>query len=122
MKRLSRLYLLVVGSIVANPATGGAQTMTLDHRELAADEQVNHALSRLPVGARPGDAQRVRAMGVDEWIDQQLQDGKIDDSDLERFMSGYASLHEDQNELLLEFTGARRERRAAQRRDTEREL
>jgi uncharacterized protein (DUF1800 family) len=124
MKALAPRLLLVVSSILVGSIgadAAAAQSMALDHRELAADEQVNHVLSRLTFGARPGDAQRVRSMGVDKWIEQQLQPGKIDDSHLERFMSGYASLHEDQNELLLEFTGARRERRAAQRRDTARE-
>jgi uncharacterized protein (DUF1800 family) len=114
---------LLLGAFTAAivPSIAAAQTMVLDHRELAVDEQVAHALSRITFGAKPGDAQRVRAIGVDRWIEQQLQPRRIDDSELERFMSGYASLGEDQNELLLQFTGARRERRAAQERDSARE-
>jgi uncharacterized protein (DUF1800 family) len=49
-------------------------------REQTADEQVNHVLNRLTFGARPGDAEAVRAAGVDHWIDQQLHPERIDDS------------------------------------------
>ena len=41
-------------------------------RSQTADQQVAHALSRLTFGARPGDPQLVRDMGVDRWIDEQL--------------------------------------------------
>lgn len=42
-------------------------------REQTADQQVPHAINRLTFGARPGDTERVRAMGVDRWIAQQLE-------------------------------------------------
>ncbi len=48
-------------------------------REQTADQQVRHVLSRLTFGARLGDYERVRAMGVDAFIAQQLQPGKIPD-------------------------------------------
>jgi hypothetical protein len=41
-----------------------------------------HALNRLTFGPRPGDVQRVMAIGVDKWIDLQLHPEKIDDSAL----------------------------------------
>jgi uncharacterized protein (DUF1800 family) len=41
-----------------------------------------HGLNRLTFGARPGDVQRVMAMGVDQWIDLQLHPEKIDDDAL----------------------------------------
>jgi uncharacterized protein (DUF1800 family) len=41
-------------------------------REQTADQQVWHALNRLAFGPRPGDVERVRAMGVDAWIERQL--------------------------------------------------
>ena len=36
-----------------------------DVRELPADQQIIHALSRLTFGAKPGDALKVRAIGLD---------------------------------------------------------
>ena len=49
------------------------------------DEQKRalHALNRLTFGPRPGDVDRVTAMGVDKWIDQQLHPEKIDDRALD---------------------------------------
>ncbi|HEY9230423.1 MAG TPA: DUF1800 domain-containing protein, partial [Gemmatimonadaceae bacterium] len=49
---------------------------------LSEPERVAHVLSRLTFGARPGDAERVAAMGVDRWIAQQLEPEAIPDSAL----------------------------------------
>ena len=47
------------------------------HARLAAEHKVSHALNRLTFGPRPGDAERVRAMGLKKWIDLQLQPERI---------------------------------------------
>ena len=44
---------------------------------------VEHAISRLTYGARPGDVDAVAAMGLQRWIDQQLNPSRIDDAALE---------------------------------------
>ncbi|HEV7594167.1 MAG TPA: DUF1800 domain-containing protein, partial [Gemmatimonadaceae bacterium] len=82
-----------------------------DVRELPADQQIIQALSRLTFGARPGDAQKVRALGLDNWIDQQLRPDRIDDSALESFVAKYSLLHQDQNSLLQQYAQQQRERR-----------
>ncbi|MEP6509576.1 MAG: DUF1800 domain-containing protein, partial [Gemmatimonadales bacterium] len=96
-------------------AKSPAATARLDHRELAADQQVIHALNRLSFGARPGDVQKVRAIGLDKWIDQQLHPEKIDDSSLDQFMKHYSVLYEDQNQLLQEYAIAQRDRKQVKR-------
>ena len=87
----------------------------LDHRELPADQQVIHALNRLTFGPRPGDVQRIRSIGLDRWVDQQLYPQRIDDSALDKFLNHYSVLKQDQNDLLREFNEAQRERRLAKR-------
>ncbi|MEA2765731.1 MAG: hypothetical protein QOK07_2135 [Gemmatimonadaceae bacterium] len=82
-----------------------------DVRELPADQQVIHALSRLTFGAKPGDVLKVRAIGLDNWIDQQLRPDRIDDSALEGFVAKYSVLHQDQNSLLQQYAQQQRERR-----------
>src|ERR1700731_4910024 len=47
-----------------------------------AQRRALHALNRLTFGPRPGEIQRVMAMGVDQWIDLQLHPRKIDDTAL----------------------------------------
>ncbi len=62
------------------PLPAFAAHYTTEGRELTADQQARHALSRLTFGARPGDYERVRAEGVDRWIDQQLFPERLPDS------------------------------------------
>src|SRR5512132_167429 len=95
-------------------SSAGAQ-VRLDHRELALDQQIIHALNRLTFGARPGDAQKVRAVGLDKWIDLQLHPDRIDDRDLQKFLDRYSIINQDQNDLLREYTIAQRDRRQARR-------
>jgi len=92
-----------------------ASTARLDHRELAADQQIIQALNRLTFGPRPGDAVKVRAMGLDKWIDLQLNPERIDNSTFEQFASRYDILKRDQNDLLRQFAEAQRERRMVRR-------
>jgi uncharacterized protein (DUF1800 family) len=86
-----------------------------DVRELPADQQIIHALSRLTFGARPGDALKVRAIGLDNWIDQQLNPDKIDDSAIDQFVAKYSVLHQDQNALLQQYAQQQRERQQVRR-------
>ena len=106
-------------SIAAQTVTPGqrqpASTARLDHRELAADQQIIQALNRLTFGPRPGDALKVRAMGLDKWVDLQLHPERIDNSSFEQFASRYDILKRDQNDLLRQFAEAQRERRMVRR-------
>jgi len=47
---------------------------------MTADQRVAHVLSRLTFGARPGDFERVKALGVEAFINQQLDPDSIDNS------------------------------------------
>jgi len=62
-----------------------------------------HALQRLTFGPRPGEAERVAAMGVDKWIDLQLHPEKIDDGAVEARLSGFRTLRMDTREMVENF-------------------
>src|SRR5437588_267377 len=49
---------------------------------LGGDLRIAHVLSRLTFGARPGDFERVKSIGVDEFIRQQLDPDSLDDGAL----------------------------------------
>ncbi|MBI1808298.1 MAG: DUF1800 family protein, partial [Gemmatimonadetes bacterium] len=83
-------------SLTSTPASAPADAA---FRELTADQQVAQALSRLTFGARPGEAQRVRAMGVDQWIDLQLHPERIADPSAESFFAAYEVYHSTPAEL-----------------------
>src|ERR1051325_8748118 len=47
---------------------------------LTEEQRIVHVLNRLGFGARPGDVERVKAMGLENYINQQLNPEKIADS------------------------------------------
>jgi uncharacterized protein (DUF1800 family) len=84
-------------------------------RELPADQQVIQALNRLTFGAKPGDVAKVRAIGLDKWIDQQLHPDKINDDAMNAFVSRYSALQQNQNDLLKQYADMQRQRREVKR-------
>ena len=69
------------------------------------DEQKRalHALNRLTFGPRPGEVERVAAMGVDRWIELQLHPEKIDDRALEAHLAGFTTLNMSAREMVEKF-------------------
>jgi uncharacterized protein (DUF1800 family) len=49
-------------------------------KSLTEEQKALHVLNRLGFGARPGDVEKVKAMGVDKYIEQQLNGASIEDS------------------------------------------
>ena len=79
----SRMPVVVAALLVAacSSARPRAEVFAPPHiDELTGLDRVTHVLSRLTFGARAGDAERVAALGVDRWIDQQLKPETIPDS------------------------------------------
>jgi uncharacterized protein (DUF1800 family) len=71
--------------------------------ELTADEAILHALNRLAYGPRPGDVERVRQMGLANWINQQLNPKSINDSAVEGRLNFYPTLKMSTAQLLAEY-------------------
>ena len=66
---------LVLGQLFALAAQGNPKQKG---HGLSEDQRIAHVLSRLTFGARPGDFERVKAMGVEAFINQQLDPDSID--------------------------------------------
>ncbi|MEP6944447.1 MAG: DUF1800 family protein [Acidobacteriota bacterium] len=83
--RLS-LSLLACTLLVAQPCSVfAAMSEQYDSgHALTADQRVAQVLSRLSFGARPGDFDAVKKMGVQQYIDHQLDPDSIDDSALQK--------------------------------------
>jgi uncharacterized protein (DUF1800 family) len=47
------------------------------HRQIPKQDRIAHALNRLTFGPRPGDVERVKAMGLKKWLDEQLHPYRI---------------------------------------------
>src|SRR5258708_18145568 len=50
------------------------------NKPLTENQKIVHVLNRLGFGARPGDVEKVKAMGLQKYIDQQMNPSSIDDS------------------------------------------
>ncbi|HEX3866114.1 MAG TPA: DUF1800 domain-containing protein [Gemmatimonadaceae bacterium] len=71
-------------------------------RELDANRQIRQALSRLTFGARPDDDARVRAMGLETWINQQLDPSSIPDPLVDRVLAEMETQHKSVVELIAD--------------------
>jgi uncharacterized protein (DUF1800 family) len=79
----SFVALLSMVSMLAATFTVGAlaeQKQKSDAKRLTEDQKIIHVLNRLGFGARPGDVEKVRAIGVEKYIEQQLNPNGINDS------------------------------------------
>src|SRR5262245_28238012 len=69
-------FALVVLTLVAGVPIQGIAADRSDQK-LSKNQRIVHALNRLTFGARPGDVEQVRRMGVEKWIDLQLHPERI---------------------------------------------
>ena len=75
-------------TVAAPPTT---QTNFSDNTPLTEDQKIVHVLNRLGFGPRPGDVQKVKAIGLDKYIDQQLHPETIDDKATDAKLAPFAS-------------------------------
>jgi uncharacterized protein (DUF1800 family) len=97
-RNVAFLALLALACLPAAIARKKATTSTTDERARAIQ-----ALNRLTFGPRPGDVDRVLAIGVDKWIDQQLHPDSIDDHALEQRLAQFRTLKMSPEELAASF-------------------
>ena len=117
---VARAALLNVAVIAALALCGagrpGGATATARAATIASDEQtIRHVLNRIGFGARPGDVERVRATGVQRYIDEQLHPERIPDAGMTARLSGLTTLGMSSRAIAEAFEipelEARRERK-----------
>src|ERR1700722_11599064 len=69
-------------------------------------ERATHALNRLTFGPKPGDLERIQAIGVKKWIERQLNPEQIDDSLLEARLQTFPAMRMSQQDLIQAFPSA----------------
>ncbi len=106
-----RLLLVVTGLALFGVPTTDPRRSLPASAELSPRDSALHALNRLAYGPRPGEVDRVAALGVMHWIDQQLDPARLPDRILARRERDFAVLALDAAALAEVFKNARRERR-----------
>ena len=109
MSRLSRacrfpVALLTFYALSILPLVGSTPRVEASNdASLVTDQRARQVLSRLTFGARPGDLERVMRMGVDAFIEQQLDPDSIDDSALQARIDKLPTLRLDAPDLAAQW-------------------
>jgi uncharacterized protein (DUF1800 family) len=85
----------------AVPAT--TQPGFTDNTPLTEEQKIVHVLNRLGFGPRPGDVERVKAMGLSAYINGQLNPRSIDDPAVEAKLSDFPILGQSNTQLAVAY-------------------
>jgi uncharacterized protein (DUF1800 family) len=96
---LLSVWTLLVGALAFGV---GAQQPQRTQR-LSEEQRILHVLNRLGFGARPGDVERVRAVGLERYIEQQLFPEKISDAVAEAKVKNLPALQLSTPELFAKY-------------------
>ena len=110
----SALALILCGTLCTPAPFGYAQagpspddrTASRPHRpayesaQLQGDERILQALDRFTFGPRSGDADQLRAMGLDAWFDQQLHPATLDETELNARLAQYPAMQWSVQDLV----------------------
>ena len=116
MKRFLTLAIAVLATW-SSVASESARSSLGVSSEVArsSDAAIVHVLNRIAFGPRAGDVERVRALGVDRYVDQQLHPERLADSAMSARLSGLSSIGMSSREIAeayeLPQLMARRERK-----------
>ncbi|MFN2491361.1 MAG: DUF1800 domain-containing protein [Pyrinomonadaceae bacterium] len=82
-----------------------ARTSRIPHANasLTENQRILHVLNRLGFGARPGDVERVKGMGLGKYIEEQLSPEKINDALADAKVKNLPTLHMTTAELYERF-------------------
>src|SRR5260221_9149711 len=80
--------------------TGAWGAMTPAATTFPSDEKtIAHVLNRIGFGPRPGDIQRVQAVGLERYIDQQLHPDRVPDPNMTTRLSGFETTELSTNQI-----------------------
>lgn len=81
-----------------------AQSMTKSKTKgLTEDQKILHVLNRLGFGARPGDVEKVKALGLNKYIDQQLNPNSLNDEVVEAKLQNFDALKLSNDEMFAKY-------------------
>ena len=99
----TRKALALLGPLLLTFAVLPAEKDKTRPAPMPQDKQIIHALNRFTFGIRPGDVERVRAMGLDKWFEQQLHPDKINDDAMETRLAPLRTTRMSPREMVENF-------------------
>ena len=99
-----RIRHLTASLLLLSVVSPGALAQKQAKKKVLTEEQrIVHVLNRLGFGARPGDVERVKAAGLDNYINQQLNPEKISDTVAENRVKDLSVLNMTTAELYEKY-------------------
>jgi len=98
MKSLARTAVAIVAATALTAASPGSAVPSKPD-----DKTILHVLNRIGFGARPGDVDRVREMGLAAYIDQQLHPERLADSAMTARLAPLETLTKSTRQLADEY-------------------
>src|SRR5205807_5428806 len=83
----------------------------------ATDQAIVHVLNRIAFGPRPGDVDRVRAIGVEKYVDEQLRPDRVADNGMDARLAGLETVHMSARQIAEEIERPQIEVRRARKQD-----
>lgn len=97
------LSTLLLAGVLPSCGLLAAAAKPAPHLSSSEHARAVHLLDRMTFGPRPGEVERVQAMGIDRWLDLQLHPGKIDDSALAQRLAAYQAPFMSPGALMFKF-------------------
>src|SRR5262245_45492832 len=103
MRRILALSLLCSATLSATGSDPNPRGTRADWGQTPTGETATHVLNRIAFGPRPGDVERVRAMGVERYIEQQLRPERIADAEMATRLAGLTTVGMSTREIAEKF-------------------
>jgi uncharacterized protein (DUF1800 family) len=87
------LFALLAATVIVTPAP----------QKTSDDQQITHVLNRLGFGARPPDIERIRKMGLRQYIEQQLHPEDINDDRADEKVAPLTSLRLNRGQIYDQY-------------------
>ena len=97
------VWSLVLSQVLYLPAKFQSREKPQIATPLTAEQKIVHILNRTGFGPRPGDVERVRRMGLQNYLELQLHPLKIEDSAAESKLSGLKTLTMSSSQLIEQY-------------------
>src|SRR6266446_1691091 len=97
------IALFIVATFFCGSLLNAVDAQRTNVPRLNEDQRMLHVLNRLGFGARPGDIERLKAMGLEQYINQQLSTEKINDEVADAKLKHLSTLNMSTAELYEKF-------------------
>jgi uncharacterized protein (DUF1800 family) len=97
------LMLTAMFSPIFTVGANAQMTRKTSAKQLTEDQKILHVLNRLGFGAREGDVERVKAVGINKYIEQQLNPSAINDQTAEAKVKNLDVLKMSNEELFAKY-------------------